>query len=347
MLTDTDSEETKQEESAAPSPISDRPAEVTHYQQQLNQFSLPISEDLIKSNIKTSYGKNDLAKLANFKGNFINFGLWSEEQLESGKEISNEERIEASRALYTYTVKPLAITPEDSVLEIGCGQGVGTAHVQQLHPQANLQAIDITPEQVERARTAIESVTFSVGDAEQMTFDSETFDKIYSVEVAQHFPNFSAAAKEMIRVLKPSGQLSFCAHFATSFQAYETMKAENLFVNEGIDCLVPMPYVLETLTTAGFSVRQFNTISEDVFPGYDAWFEQKKKENPDAITPWSKKIYQAYERGLLGYYHFFAKKPKKTAADAKPEIPVLRAGSPRNTTPPNESSPQTTPIECR
>ncbi|NKB47363.1 MAG: methyltransferase domain-containing protein [Legionellales bacterium] len=307
---------------------SSQQANVEQHGQQLQQFVLPPSFNDVKMRIQTAYGENTIAKLPNFQGDFINFGYWTDKQLEvKDKGISVEERVEASRRLYSYTVEPLEITHNDLLLEIGFGQGVGTCHINETFSPKGIEAVDITPEQVARANarfSELGSVTFSIGDAESLTFSERTFDKVYSVEVAQHFPNFQEAAFQMARVLKPKGLLSFSAHLATSVSAFNALCKEGLFVNEGIDCLVPMTYVFEALSNAGFVVKQSNDISVQVFPGYDAWFEQKKAEDPTSVTEWTKKIYTAYQRGLIGYYRFFAQKKGDADADAKEQEAAIQ-----------------------
>ncbi|MDD5687496.1 MAG: class I SAM-dependent methyltransferase [Elusimicrobia bacterium] len=50
--------------------------------------------------------------------------------------------------------------------------------------------------------------TFVIGNAEEMSFESNTFDLVYSGGLLNYFDNVQPFIKEMVRVLKPGGLLS-------------------------------------------------------------------------------------------------------------------------------------------
>ena len=94
------------------------------------------------------------------------------------------------------------------VLEIG--YGMGSDHLALAKKGAICHGIDIT----EGNRTITEKhlklygyqSELIVGDAENMPYEDNTFDFVYSFGVIHHTPNMEQAIKEIYRVLKPGGK---------------------------------------------------------------------------------------------------------------------------------------------
>jgi ubiquinone/menaquinone biosynthesis C-methylase UbiE len=73
-------------------------------------------------------------------------------------------------------------------------------------------ALDLTPKMLEAAGKFIRSkgvtnVEFRVGDAEQLSFDANTFDLVTCRIAPHHFPDCWRFVQEAARVLKPGGRL--------------------------------------------------------------------------------------------------------------------------------------------
>ena len=94
------------------------------------------------------------------------------------------------------------------VLEIGCG--MGTDGAQFAKAGADYTGIDLTAAAIElaRKRFALSNLKgeFRVSDAEDLDFDNESFDLVYSHGVLHHTPDIEAAVREIHRVLKPGGR---------------------------------------------------------------------------------------------------------------------------------------------
>jgi ubiquinone/menaquinone biosynthesis C-methylase UbiE len=100
------------------------------------------------------------------------------------------------------------IGPGQKVLEIGCGTGVFTEKV--AATGAEITALDISPELLDKARARINSdrVHFCLGNAEQMDFGAETFDVVIGSSVLHHL-RLPLILPELMRVLKKGGRLVF------------------------------------------------------------------------------------------------------------------------------------------
>lgn len=94
------------------------------------------------------------------------------------------------------------------VLEIGCGAGSASGLFAQLG--ASITAIDITNQAIEltRANARFHDLEFDIKhmDAENLEFDDNCFDFVYSWGVIHHSANTENAVKEISRVLAPKGR---------------------------------------------------------------------------------------------------------------------------------------------
>jgi ubiquinone/menaquinone biosynthesis C-methylase UbiE len=103
--------------------------------------------------------------------------------------------------------------PDGQVLEIGCGQGIGTQLVLDRFDAAHVTAFDLDADMVDRARHRLaryrDRVTLSVGDAERIDEADESFDAVFDFGIIHHIPEWRRAVDEVHRVLKPGGRFYF------------------------------------------------------------------------------------------------------------------------------------------
>lgn len=141
---------------------------------------------------------------------------WSDEPCGS-RELPREDRIaffaEHERLRYGFYepyIPTFARFEEGrgkNVLEIGVG--MGTDFMNWARSGADLQGIDLTQEAVDlcKERLALEGLQAKVqqGDAENLPFEDDTFDIVYSYGVLHHTPDTRRAIDEVYRVLRPGG----------------------------------------------------------------------------------------------------------------------------------------------
>ena len=108
-----------------------------------------------------------------------------------------------------------ALSPEASVLDMGCGTGVSTALIlDTLRPQ-RLAAFDFDPSMVELARRRLarrlheHDLDLTVADAIRTPYGDGLFDAVFESGVVHHIPDWRAALREVGRVLKPGGRFCF------------------------------------------------------------------------------------------------------------------------------------------
>ncbi len=131
---------------------------------------------------------------------------------------------------------------EKNVLEIGCGMGCMASNW--ATQGANVTAADLNPTAIEQTKARFRaydlSGTIREADAENLPFEDEAFDFVYSWGVLHHSPNPAKSLQEIFRVLKPDGRTGVMLYSRESFLARYTIEfAEGLvnYENKSLDPL--------------------------------------------------------------------------------------------------------------
>jgi SAM-dependent methyltransferase len=112
-----------------------------------------------------------------------------------------------------FTLGP--IRSGEAVLDIGCGAGFDLINARHLvGPSGKVFGIDLTPEMVERAREIVRRSGFTnseviIAVADNIPFDSSTFDVVISNGVLNLSPLKEKSFQEIYRVLKRGGRFQF------------------------------------------------------------------------------------------------------------------------------------------
>jgi ubiquinone/menaquinone biosynthesis C-methylase UbiE len=151
-----------------------------------------------------------------------------------GTYISNQEKFSKEYfeeiELDRYTVQPEIPVFADfnsfknkEVLEVGVG--AGTDFLQWVRGGANMYGLDLTPQAIEHVKHRLslynlEAKEYKVGDAENIPYDDNKFDLVYSWGVIHHSPNTYKALSEIYRVIKPGGKAKIMIYNRNSLLAY-------------------------------------------------------------------------------------------------------------------------------
>jgi SAM-dependent methyltransferase len=110
------------------------------------------------------------------------------------------------------------------VVEVGFG--AGTDFIQWLRAGAKASGIDLTQQALDHLTHRIEVYglpppeQIKVGDAEKLPFDSDSFDLGYSFGVLHHTPNTEKAIGELVRVVRPGGEIKIMLYNRRSIWAF-------------------------------------------------------------------------------------------------------------------------------
>ena len=93
------------------------------------------------------------------------------------------------------------------VIDVGSGTGFTTEGIVQRVPAANVTCVDQSPHQMRHAKAKPElaACTFQLGDAENIPFADDTFDRYVSAGSIEYWPHPQMGVNESYRVIKPGG----------------------------------------------------------------------------------------------------------------------------------------------
>jgi ubiquinone/menaquinone biosynthesis C-methylase UbiE len=104
-----------------------------------------------------------------------------------------------------------ALEPNMRVLDVGCGGGRFAIRLAERHPEVEVVGLDLSPEQIARARrrgeALSERVSFVEASATAMPFAADEFDLVFSLGSLKHWPDRGLGLRECVRVLGPGGRL--------------------------------------------------------------------------------------------------------------------------------------------
>jgi MPBQ/MSBQ methyltransferase len=248
-----------------------------------------------------TYGSGDLSAKPIFGGGFVNFGYWRDIPLDG--DLTLDQRIASQQALYDLVLDALSTCPGDRVIEVGSGRGHGAAAALRRDP-ALVRGVDLIPEQVARANAANqdERLAFVQGSAYALPFPDRSFDRLLSVEAAQHFEDIAGFAREGHRVLTAGGTLAVTTFFACHDGAGPELVELLESFTSGLDLPHPVDSVLADLRAAGFVDVAATSIGEHVWDGFDQWIALTEPEG------WGPNWRTAVARGLVDYYLVNARK---------------------------------------
>lgn len=98
--------------------------------------------------------------------------------------------------------------PDLTVIDVGSGTGFNTEGIVKRVPPRQVTCLDQSPHQMAHARrkAELEGCTFLLGDAENLPFPDNHFDRYISAGSIEYWPNPDVGIHESIRVIKPGGQ---------------------------------------------------------------------------------------------------------------------------------------------
>lgn len=142
---------------------------------------------------------------------FMNYG-WLPSTEESAFELdASDEPDRAFIGLY-YHLSCLVNVKDKKVVEIGSGRGGGASYLARYLSPESVIGLDFSNRAVELSRHLhrdVENLSFTQGDAENMPFDSASFEVLINVESSHCYGNMSAFVAEVARVVKPGGYFAW------------------------------------------------------------------------------------------------------------------------------------------
>jgi ubiquinone/menaquinone biosynthesis C-methylase UbiE len=130
-------------------------------------------------------------------------------------QYKTDRNLAARQALYVFQQPQLAIWSlaldlaelqgDESVLEVGCGNGGYLGALHQRNHRGLVCGLDIAPGMLPAARERAPDTSLMIGDAARVPFVNDSFDCVLAMHMLYHVPDRPAAIGELRRVLRGSG----------------------------------------------------------------------------------------------------------------------------------------------
>jgi len=134
----------------------------------------------------------------------------------------------------------MRIAPKN-VLDVGCGTGYCSRELRDRYSKAKIHGVDIAPGMIELAKkrqNLFRKIDYQVADIDQLPFEDNQFDLVFSSLTIQWLPDLKHTFKELNRVLKPGGLIIFSTlgpdtlyELRDSWQAVDADKHVNEFID--------------------------------------------------------------------------------------------------------------------
>jgi arsenite methyltransferase len=150
------------------------------------------------------------------------------------------------------------LQPGESVLDLGSGGGLDCfIAARQVGAAGRVIGIDMTPQMIERARSAaeklgLEQVEFRQGYLEDLPVESSTIDVILSNCVINLSPDKRRVFAEMFRVLRPGGRVAV-SDIVTNGPMPEYLRQDQQAWSACVSGAIPQEQYAQELREAGFS----------------------------------------------------------------------------------------------
>lgn len=119
-------------------------------------------------------------------------------------------------AVARWGLRFLKLTPDDKVLDCGCGGGANIKRMLKKCPHGIVKGIDYSTVSVEKSKKVNKSAitkgrcTVLCASVSELPFESEQFDVVTAFETIYFWPDLSQCFREVWRVLKPGGTFLIC-----------------------------------------------------------------------------------------------------------------------------------------
>jgi len=175
-----------------------------------------------------------------------------------GKEgIETAERMNiGNKNINLYTIEALNIQPEESLLEIGMGNGFFVRNILEIDNTVSYTGLDFSADMISESTRVNEEfiengrAQFQLGEASNIPFPDNSFDKIFTINTIYFWEDPDKVLSEFKRVIKPTGRIYISVRPKSTMQNYPFVKyGFNMFSKEDLKLLLENNnfIVLETI----------------------------------------------------------------------------------------------------
>ena len=251
-------------------------------------------------------------------GRHIHHGLWD----------TTESPAVAQQKLTETLAAAARIQGDERVVDLGCGMGGSSIHLAKRHG-CQVTGVTLSPVQrlwascAARWQGVSRKTRFRCVDAEQVTFEPESIDVVWSVECTEHLfdkPQFFRRAAEWLR---PGGRMAICAWLAGDPLTTDEQRKLVYDVCEGFFCpsLGTQENYQEWMREAGLVMERSDLWTERVLRTWEICLQRVRwtgvgllgriiDRDTDLFLRRFETILAAYRTGAMQYGCFVARKPE-------------------------------------
>ena len=140
----------------------------------------------------------------------VHWGYWANPKTADGTRADYTDAMEQMNGVLLDAGK---VADGQRLLDVGCGFGGTIQQINAAHSGMELTGLNIDPRQLAAADAQTDpthgnEIGWVEGDACQLPFEDDYFDRVLAVECIFHFPSRERFLAEAARVLKPGGYLA-------------------------------------------------------------------------------------------------------------------------------------------
>lgn len=157
-----------------------------------------------------------------------------------------------ARGQYKYVLNELQQLDFQKILDVGCGTGEILKSIKERYSFVQLYGLDISEEMLKQANDKLKgTATLILGDAENITLETNSFDLLLCTDSFHHYPNPQQSISEFYRVLK-HGKFLLIADYWKPFPIRQIMNLFISYSNERDVKIYSKKEIIEFLKQGGF-----------------------------------------------------------------------------------------------
>ncbi|WP_165969075.1 methyltransferase domain-containing protein [Actinomadura sp. KC06] len=212
---------------------------------------------------------------------------------------------EAVHRITRKVVDTLGVRPGEHVLDAGCGQGEPARYLAREFG-ARVTGVSVSAAEIDDAirRTKgtdlADRVRFEYGDYTDLPYPDGTFDAVLVIEALMYSPDLDRALRELFRVLRPGGRISF-SDFSLMPTA-DPKRIEKFMSTVKMNVLPSLPEWLDRVQDAGFGVEEHTQCGPRVYGKKSKYLKAAMARRDEISTAVGDSTMSEFSRSLQGFY---------------------------------------------
>ncbi|WDZ83485.1 SAM-dependent methyltransferase [Micromonospora cathayae] len=212
---------------------------------------------------------------------------------------------EAVHRMSRKVCETLGLRPGERLLDAGCGPGQTAVYLAQTY---GVRVTGVTLSRVEMAAAAAraaanglaDQVRFQLADYMALPFADGSFDAVLALESLQNAPDAAGALRELFRVLRPGGRLSFSDF---SLRANDEPERIRKFMTTlKLTELPTLEQWLALTEAAGFEIEEYTQCGPRVFGRKAKYISAASERRAELVAQFGDQALASFSQHGLGFF---------------------------------------------